>query len=82
MNYLKHKSGRATRLISLEGIRWVQCTRANPAGGTPNRDTGKIVYEDGYVLDVPFECAEAVQGALKGKTVPEKQKEATKEQSE
>lgn len=72
MNYIKHKAGRATRLISLEDIRLVQCIRENPAGGTLSSDTGKIVYEDGYVLDVPFECAEAVQGALKNKTVPEK----------
>lgn len=64
MKYLQHKEGRATRLINLEGIRFVHCVSENLAGGVPRGGFAKIVYLDGYILDVPLSCGFATQDAL------------------
>lgn len=70
MSYLRHKRKNLDRLINLEGIRHVECIGARPEGGPPYTDSGRITYSDGYVLEVSFECAAAVQMAFKSQTVP------------
>jgi len=69
MSYLKHRKGCVTHLIDLDCIRHVQCVTSNSAGGPPRSDGARIVYVDGYVLDVSLECGLAVQDAFKGDTV-------------
>ena len=69
MSYLKHVKGCMTNLIDLDCIRHVRCVTANPAGGAPRSNSAKIVYVDGYVLEVSLECGLAVLNALKGETV-------------
>lgn len=73
MSYLKHVKGCVTHLIDLDCIRHVKCVTANPAGGAPRSDSARILYLDGYVLEVSLECGLAVQDALKGDTVQSKQ---------
>jgi hypothetical protein len=69
MRYVKHQQGHVTHLINLDGIRLVTCITANPAGGAPRADIGRITYTDGVVLEVSLGCAKAVQGAFMSKTV-------------
>lgn len=69
MSYLKHRKGCVTHLIDLDCIRHVQCVTSNPAGGAPRSASARIVYVDGYVLEVSLECGLAVQDAFKGETV-------------
>ena len=64
MPFVKHRDGPITRLVSLEGIRYVQAVETNPAGGAPRSTSGKIVYSDGQSLDVTLSCAEAVLSTL------------------
>jgi hypothetical protein len=70
MSYLTHPTQHGSTLINLDSIRRVDVIRANPAGGGPCRDNGRITYEDGTVMEVTMGCALAVQNAFKSKTVP------------
>lgn len=70
MSYLSYPTNRGSTLINLDGIRRVDVVRANPTGGSPRSDRGRITYEDGTVMEVPMGCAMAVQNALKSKTIP------------
>jgi hypothetical protein len=70
VSYLTHPTPHGSTLINLDGIRRVDVIRANPAGGAPRIDNGRITYEDGTVMEVTMGCAVAVQSAFKSKTVP------------
>ena len=72
MSYYMFKEKHGNVLIDLTGIRFVEEISANPAGGAPRRDEGRITYWDGCVLEVSRECAVGVQAAFQSTTIKQR----------
>lgn len=72
MSYFSYKKSGGEGLISLDGIRHVECVESPSIGGAPYHDSSRITYADGFVLYVSLECAKAVKDALRSQTAPEK----------